>query len=110
MTNDIDRSIVEELTRRLLAHDGARIKRVILYGSRAQGTARPESDYDLLVVESGPVATHEEVMRLRRALDDLSLSVDVWVMDEQEFQETKNVIGGLAYPAHKYGVVLYEGA
>jgi hypothetical protein len=31
-------------------------------------------------------------------------------MGEQEFEETKNVIGGLAYPAHKYGVVLCENA
>lgn len=29
-------------------------------------------------------------------------------MGEQEFEETKNVIGGRAYPAHKYGIVLNE--
>jgi hypothetical protein len=31
-------------------------------------------------------------------------------MGEREFEETQNVIGGLAYPAHKYGVVLYENS
>jgi len=29
-------------------------------------------------------------------------------MGEEEFEETREVIGGLAYPAQKYGVVLYE--
>ena len=31
-------------------------------------------------------------------------------MGEEEFEETKNVIGGLAYPANKYGTILYENA
>jgi hypothetical protein len=26
------------------------------------------------------------------------------------FEETKDVIGGIAYPAHKYGRVTYEAA
>jgi hypothetical protein len=46
--------------------------------------------------------------RLRQAVADLDCPVDVWVMGEQEFDETREVIGGIAYPAHKYGVVLYE--
>jgi len=28
-------------------------------------------------------------------------------MSEEEFEESKTVIGGLAYPAWKHGVVLY---
>jgi hypothetical protein len=38
----------------------------------------------------------------------LDYPVDIWVTGEEEFKETRDVIGGLAYPAHKYGVVLYE--
>jgi hypothetical protein len=48
--------------------------------------------------------------RLRQSLSDLEYLVDVWVMGEEEFEETRNVIGGLAYPAHKYGLVLYENS
>ena len=81
-----------------------------LFGSRARGTHRPDSDFDLLVVEADPVSKREETRRLREAVKDLSVPVHVWVMGELEFEETKNVIGGLAYPAHKYGVVLYENA
>jgi predicted nucleotidyltransferase len=73
-----------------------------------RGTASPESDFDLLVIETDSVSKREEIQLLRRAVHDLSYPVDVWVMGEQEFEETKNVIGGLAYPAHKHGVVLYE--
>jgi predicted nucleotidyltransferase len=108
MLNNKDRKIADELKRRLLASDGERIRRVVLYGSRAKGTAAKESDFDLLVVEKDPVAKREEMKRLRQAVSDQQYPVDIWVIGEQEFEETKNVIGGLAYPAHKYGVVLYE--
>jgi predicted nucleotidyltransferase len=108
MMVDKDRKIAEELARHLLACDGQRIRRVLLYGSRAQGRATEDSDFDLLVVEKDPVSKREEMWRLRQALSDQNYSVDVWVMGEREFEETKDVIGGLAYPANKYGVVLYE--
>ena len=82
---------------------GDRLKRVLLYGSQAMGTARIDSDYDILVVEGVPVSKRDEAARLRLALEHLPLDVDVWVMGEEEFEETKDVIGGLAYPASKYG-------
>jgi len=110
MLADNDRDIAERLKERLLAYDGARIRRVILYGSRARGAATRDSDFDLLVVESDPVQRIEETRRLREAVKVVPVPVHVWVMGEVEFQETKNVIGGLAYPAHRYGVVLYENA
>jgi hypothetical protein len=31
-------------------------------------------------------------------------------MAKEHFEESKDVIGGLAYPAHKYGKVIYEAA
>jgi uncharacterized protein len=108
MLTESDQKTAEELRARLLAHWAGRIRRIILYGSRACGTALPDSDFDLLVIQTDPVSKREEMQRWCRAVYDLPYPVDVWVMGEQEFEETKNVIGGLAYPAHKYGVVLYE--
>ena len=103
-----DRRISAELSDRILSARGDQVRKLILYGSRAQGTGTPDSDFDLLVVEADPVAPREERRQLRRLLADLPVPVDVWVMGEQEFEETKGVIGGLAYPAHKYGIVLNE--
>lgn len=110
MIAEADRRFVEEVRDKFLTENGARIRKVILFGSRATGAARADSDFDFLIVESGPVAKREEALRLRRTLGDLPYPVDVRVMSEEEFEETKLVVGGLAYPAHKHGVVLYENA
>ncbi len=111
MIPEIDQDIPQSIRDALLAcQDGARITRVILFGSRATGAAKPESDYDVLVVEEGPVSKREEIARLRKALQDLPFAIDVWVMSDEEYEETKDVIGGLAYPARRQGVVLYENS
>ncbi len=105
-----DLKIAAELKEKLLAKANGKIRQVILYGSRARGVAAADSDFDLLVVEADPVPKREEMRRLRKAIGDLQVAVDVWVLGETEFEETKNVIGGLAYPASKYGLILYENA
>jgi predicted nucleotidyltransferase len=100
--NDED-DMIRQIRSTLLGCVGDRIKRGLLYGSRASGNARGDSDYDILVVEEVPVSKRDEAGRLRRALEHLPMAVDVWVMGEEEFEETKDVIGGLAFPARKYG-------
>jgi predicted nucleotidyltransferase len=109
--HDADRIEAAHLAQALLSRSGGRIRRIVLFGSRAWGTAGPESDFDFLVVEADPVSCRAESARLRAGLQELgSAPVDVWVMGETEFEETRNVVGGLAHPAHKYGLVLYEDA
>jgi predicted nucleotidyltransferase len=84
--------------------------RVILFGSAATGEMTADSDLDLLVIEPQVSNTRHESIRLRAGLEDVPLPIDVIVMSRERFEETKNIIGGIAYPAHKYGRVLYEAA
>jgi len=84
--------------------------RVILFGSVATGTATADSDLDLLVVLDDVADARAESIRLRDALGDLGMPIDVIVMSTERFEETKHVIGGVAYPAHKHGRVIYEAA
>jgi predicted nucleotidyltransferase len=43
----------------------ARPLRIILFGSRAAGTATADSDFDLMVVEDQPFDRYAEMVRLR---------------------------------------------
>ena len=102
----IDDTLTHELVRRILTT--ARPDRIILYGSAATGAMTRDSDIDLLVLEPEPGNTREESVKIRRALDEVGYPIDVIVMSTERFEETKDIFGGIAYPAHKYGRVLYE--
>jgi predicted nucleotidyltransferase len=98
--------LLKKVVGRILAI--AKPERIILFGSAATGSITRDSDLDLLVVERDFKSQREESTRLRKALGDLGIPVDVFAMTLERFEETKGVIGGLAYPANKYGKVIYE--
>jgi len=103
-----DRDLLKKVVDRILAV--AKPERIILFGSGATGRRTRDSDLDLLVIERDFKSQREESIRLREALGNLDIPVDVFAMTQERFEETKGVIGGLAYPANKYGKVIYEGA
>jgi predicted nucleotidyltransferase len=104
----IDDSLVREIVQRLLGV--ARPDRIILFGSAATGPMTRDSDIDLLVVAPAPSNTLEERVRLYKALRGLGFPFDVFIIGTDRFEETKNIFGGIAYPANKYGRVIYEAA
>jgi uncharacterized protein len=104
----IDDSLIREIVRRLLGV--SRPDRIILFGSTVTGQMTRDSDIDLLVVAPDASNTIEERVKLLDALRGLGFPFDVFIIDAERFEETKNIFGGIAYPAHKYGRVIYEAA
>ena len=104
----IDQNLLETIVDRILS--ATQPQRIILFGSAATGTMTHDSDLDLLVIVDGFTDNREENHRLRRTLGDIGMPVDIFAMTRERFEETKSVIGGLAYPANKYGKVIYEAA
>ena len=102
----IDDTLQHELVRRILGV--TKPDRIILFGSAATGDMTRDSDIDLLVIEPEPGNTRDESVRIRRALDGVPFPVDVIVMSTERFEETRNVIGGIAWPADKQGRVLWS--
>jgi predicted nucleotidyltransferase len=68
---------------------GENIERVVLYGSRARGEARPDSDYDVAVFLHGMNDRFEEMRRLA----DLSTAILI---------DTDRFIHAMAYRAGAY--------
>jgi hypothetical protein len=66
------------------------------------------SDLDLPAVEPVLANTHERSVEIRGALGEIGFPVDVIVMRTERFERTKRVIGGIAYPANKYGRVIMK--
>jgi predicted nucleotidyltransferase len=96
---------IQEMARRIVAEVDP--LKVILFGSRADGTARPGSDVDLLVIQQDPVKEREAAARLRRLLRDFRIPIDIVVVGRAFADRYWDVPGTVLYPAFREGRVLY---
>src|SRR4051794_25081196 len=101
----VDEALLNEIVQRVLTV--TRPDKIILFGSAATGQMTKDSDIDLLIVEPEPPNTHQHRVDLRHAVGDIGYPVDVIVIRTDRFEATKQLVGGIAFPAHKYGRVLY---
>jgi len=84
---------------------------IILFGSRARGEARADSDVDLLVIEKEPFSPQrsrrKEVARLQMALRNLPFSKDILLYSRDEFEHWRNSLNHLVGRAGREGRVLH---
>ncbi len=98
----MDDQIIDAAARALLnaAPTGSR---VILFGSHARGTARPDSDLDFLVVEPTVTDRFGEMFRLRKVVGavfgNVPQPVDLVVTDEAQYRRSENTPNTLAFEA-----------
>lgn len=104
----ISQTLIREIVTRILSVTEP--QRIILFGSAAVEKMTKDSDIDLLILESEPEDTRKESVRIRQAVRGLGYPFDIIVMAIERFEESKNVVGGIAFPANKYGKVIYESA
>lgn len=104
----VDETLLQEIVRRILTVSHP--DKIILFGSAATGRMTKDSDIDLLIVEPDPPNTREHRLALSDAVGSVGYPIDVKVINTGRFEETKDLIGGIAFPANKYGRVLYAAA
>jgi uncharacterized protein len=80
---------------------------VILFGSRATGMARPDSDVDLLIVMSVEGSPREKAIEIRVALHGMGVPKDIIVTTPEDFAWRKEINGTIERPASLEGKVLY---
>ena len=87
-------------------------EQVILFGSHARGDAGPDSDVDLIIVESAPFGEdrdrHVEETRLWRALASFHVPKDLLVYSRDEVEYWRDSLNNVLARALREGRVLYE--
>ena len=86
------------------------VVKAYLFGSYVRGEQGPDSDVDLLVIETEVTSPRQESVRLRRALRGLLIPIDVVVVTSQHVRRHRDTIGLIYSSALKEGRVLYERA
>ncbi len=81
-------------------------EQIVLFGSRARGTVRPESDYDLLVIARVP-HRRRAAQAIYEALYGIEAPVDVVVVTPEDVIRLKDRVGSIIGPAVREGRVVY---
>src|SRR5689334_6565464 len=88
-TVTMDEPLLREIVRRLV--EAIDPERIILFGSRARGDARPDSDIDLLVIKESNEPRHCRSVAGYRALDHIPAPADILWRTPGEIEEWAGV-------------------
>jgi predicted nucleotidyltransferase len=102
---DLDARLLGEIVRRIRAVGDPH--RIVLFGSRVRGDARPDSDLDLLVIEDSPLPRYKRPVRYLRALVGLFPTKDVVVYTPAEVTDWDRVPNAFITTALREGKTLY---
>lgn len=105
-SDDNTRLLDEALSRIVAVHPAAR---VILFGSRARGTHRQDSDVDLAVITRDIPSDRAASGPVRRALWGMGVGFDLVVVTPEQWQAMLAVPGSIAATVEAEGRVLREG-
>ncbi|NJE10286.1 nucleotidyltransferase domain-containing protein [Thermococcus sp. MAR1] len=103
MSREAIRDVILRVSREL----GLEVNDIILFGSRARGDFRADSDWDVLVVLSRPLERKKELeayKRIHRELLLKGIKVDILFISKDELEKVKDDTGFLYYYALREGV------
>ena len=100
-------AVPAELLQAVVDHFNPR--RVILFGSRARGSARDDSDHDLLVIVDDDIASEKLHWRsLHEARKRYRKSVDIVAFRQSTYDDQAGIVGTLAHMVDADGIVVFD--
>ena len=103
---EVTEELLAVIVRRILSV-GDPLK-IVLFGSRGKGEARPDSDLDLLIIEVSNLPRYKRPGRYLRALVGTFPEKDVVVWTPAEVEEWAGVRNAFVTTALREGTTLYE--
>jgi predicted nucleotidyltransferase len=102
----VTEELLAEVVRRIRLVGAPRA--IVLFGSRARGDARPDSDLDVLIVEESDLPRFKRSGRYRRALRGVFPAKDIVVWTPEEIAEWRAVPNAFITSVLAEGRILYE--
>jgi len=88
---------------------GVKADKIILFGSRARGDFKPESDWDVLVIARNNLSIKEKMVyskKVRENLAKLGIDCDIIIKSEKEVESSKKMFGSVVREAMREGMPL----
>ena len=92
-----------------IGKNNLKIKKIILFGSRARGDFNKDSDWDFLVIIDKELSFRDKnkiFVSIKRDLAKLKIPTDIIIKSENSFNESKNSTGNISNFAKKEGVIV----
>jgi predicted nucleotidyltransferase len=99
-------TVLREIVRRICRE--VRPQKIVLFGSRARGTARPDSDYDILIIQDTRLPWDRRCREVSGAMTDIPAEVEIVVYTPREVREWSTASRAFVTTALREGRVLYE--
>lgn len=101
-----DETLLRDVVQRLV--ELFQPERIYLFGSRARGDWREDSDYDLMViVPHSDLPPHRRAQIAYREINGVGISKDILVWTREEFDRYSPVVASLAATILREGRILY---
>jgi predicted nucleotidyltransferase len=101
---DIKRIIIEELEK-----ENIKVHKIILFGSRARGDFKEDSDWDVLIIVEDDIERKKKfllISNLRKKLAKKLLDVDLIIKNKSELGFYEDFYGSVIFEALKEGIEL----
>jgi predicted nucleotidyltransferase len=90
--------------------EGLRPMRIIIFGSYATGTTRPDSDVDILLVMENGTHRRKAIVKAYQVLGAQGIAKDIVVVTDEDIEKFGSLPGTIIGPALAEGKVVYERA
>jgi predicted nucleotidyltransferase len=98
---------IKEIINKVLEEKGIKVERIILFGSRARGDFKENSDWDLLIIVSNELDLEDKrkiSKEIRIKLAEIFIPCDVFIKSVSEIEYYSNFIGTTTREALKKGI------
>jgi len=105
---DVDEGLLKEIVQEIVIHFHPR--RIVLFGSRARGDSRRDSDIDLFIEMDSSDPPHERKLKIRSLFRNRRWGLDLVVYTPAEVLKYRPMRGLLLSTIEAEGKLLYEQA
>ena len=98
--------LIKEIILKTAKKYGIEVDKIILFGSRARGDYREESDWDILIITKGKLDWKKRRSFWLEIVRALPIYVDLIIVDKDLFERKSKYVGNIAHEAKIEGIVI----